>query len=68
MKVFNYNQPEELLTFLKNFNKAIGGTGTTKVMGRINYLRNLLCGEALRKFDELMSQNTCTTNMHLKVI
>ena len=48
MAVFENGQPEELLGFLKNFRKAIDGTGTTAVAGRINYLRTILCWEALR--------------------
>ena len=33
---------------MKNFNNTIDRTGTTSVTGRINYLRMMLRGEALR--------------------
>ena len=39
-----------------------------KVTGRINYIFTLLCGESLRKFDELLRQNTNNVNVHLKSI
>ena len=68
MAVFENGQPEELLGFLKNFRKAIDGTGTTAVARRINYLRTILCGEALWEFDGLTSQNNGTTNAYLKEI
>ena len=48
MTVFENVRPEELPGFLKNFKNFIDGNRTTIVSGRINYLRTLVCGEALR--------------------
>ena len=68
MAVFKKVQPEELLGFLKNFKKAIDGTGTTTVAGWINHLHTMLRGGKLQEFDELASNNNGTTNTHLKQI
>ena len=53
---------------MKNFNRVVERTGTTTAAGNINYLRALLCGEELREFDKLASQNAGTNNTHLKFI
>ena len=68
MAVFKNIQPEELLGFFKNFNKDINGTVTTNIASRINYLRMMLCGEALQDFSDIASQNNRTTNENLKNI
>ena len=56
--IFEHGQLEEFLQLMKNFKRAVDRTGTTVTAGKINYLRTLLRGEALRKFDELARQNT----------
>ena len=56
--IFEHGQLEEFLQLMKNFKRAVDRTGTTVTAGKINYLRTLLRGEALRKFDALASQNT----------
>ena len=53
---------------MKNSRTLIDKTGTTTATRTIRYLRNLLCGEALRKFDKLEIQVTGTTNVHLNFI
>ena len=53
---------------MKNFKKEVDRTGDNLAAGNINYLRTILCGEALREFDELVIQNTGTSNAHLKFI
>ena len=53
MNMFDYGQLEEFISLLKNFNIVIDGTRATTPSGRINYLDTMLCGQALRKFDEL---------------
>ena len=68
MIIFGNGKPKEFLQLLKNFNKSIDGTGTTTVARRINFLCTLLCGEAIREFDNLVSHNNGTTNPHLKEI
>ena len=44
MSIFKNGQPEDLLGFLKNFKKAIDGTGTMAVVYGTNYLYTLLWG------------------------
>ena len=53
---------------MKKFKTLIDGTGTMHAPRRINYLRNMLCGEDLGEFDELASQVSGTKNAHLKFI
>ena len=64
---FDNVQPEELLTLLRNFKIAIGGTDTTAPTGWINYLHTMICGKSLRKFDELSLKGN-NTNNHLNLI
>ena len=42
--IFEHGQPEEFLQLVKNFKRAVDGTGTKMAAGKINYLRTLLCG------------------------
>ena len=48
MTIFNNGIPEELLQFMMKVKKDIEVTGTMKVARRINFLRTILLGEALR--------------------
>ena len=68
ISTFGEGNPEEFLQMINKFKTGIDGTGTTTTPKRINYLRNLLNGEALRKFDELASQLTVMKNDHLNFI
>ena len=68
MNTFDDGKPEEFLALPKNFNIAIDVTGATNPSGRIIYLHVMLRGQALREFDELQSQNSGSTNNHLKLI
>ena len=68
MNTFDDVKPEEFLSLLRNFKIWIDGTGTTTPSGRINYVRTMLRGKALRKFDEKQSQYGGATNNHLKII
>ena len=68
MSTFEDGQPEELLTLIKNFIITIYGTGIMPPSEIINYLRTILHGEALRKFDELTSQNNASINSQLNHI
>ena len=68
MNTFDDGQPEEFLSLLRNFNIVIDGTGNTTPSGRINYLRTMLSGQALREFDKLQSQYRGATNNRLKLI
>ena len=49
MSTFEDGQPEKFLALLNNFKIAIYGTGMTSPSGRINYLRTMLRGEALKR-------------------
>ena len=64
--IFEHGQPEEFLALMKNLKTAVDSTGTTSAAGKINYLRTLLRGGALRDFDKLEIHNNGTSNAHLK--
>ena len=51
MSTLNYGQPEEFLAILNNFRVAIYRTGTTSLLGQINYLCMMLHGDDLRELD-----------------
>ena len=66
--ILENGQPEELIMILKNFKKEIVGTGTNAVYVCIRYLQTVLHGEDPREFDDLVSQNSGTTNTRPKEI
>ena len=66
VQTFENDKPEEFLQMMKDFKTGIDGTGTTSAPGKIEFLRTMLCGEALREFDVIESQVVSTTNGHLK--
>ena len=68
MNTFDDGQPEEFLSLLRNYNIATNGTGTTTPSSWINYLRTMLCGQALREFDKIQSQYGGATNNYLNII
>ena len=68
MNMFDYGQPEEFLSLLRNFKIATDGAGTTTPSGIIDYLRTMLRGHVLREFGKLQSQYGDTTNNYLKLI
>ena len=45
---FKQGQPEEWMEITKKFKIVVDETGTTTAAGKINYLRTLLCDEALQ--------------------
>ena len=48
---FEHGQPEEFLSLMKNFKKAVDGTGNTQTAGNMNYICTILHGEEPQKFD-----------------
>ena len=53
---------------MKNLNTAVDESETTLAEGNKKYLCTILCREALLEFYKLASQNTGTSNAHLKFI
>ena len=68
MNTFDYGQPEEFLSLLRNFKIIIDGNLTTTPYSWINYIRTMLRGQSLREFDELQSQHGGATINHIKLI
>ena len=65
-QTFKNGKPEEFLQMTKEFKTDVDGTGTTFVTGKIQFLRTMLRGEALREFDVITGQVGSTNNTHLK--
>ena len=68
MNTFDYGKPEEFLAFLKSFNIASDGTGTTSPRIRIDYLHTMLRGQALRELNEVQIQYGGLTNNNIQII
>ena len=51
MYLFDHGEPEESLLFIHNFNMTLAETGALYMDAKIQYLRTLVYGEALRQFD-----------------
>ena len=63
--LFDHDNPEGFLLFLRNFNMALTATGAMGVDAKIQYLCKLVHVEALRRFDLLSAdvENTKTLNV-----
>ena len=53
MSLFDNGDPEAFLLFVYNFNLTLPASGGLEAGVKYQYLRNLVCGEALRLFDLL---------------
>ena len=53
MSLFDHGDPEELLLFVRNFQMTLVDTGTLETEAKVQYLRTLVRGEAVRHFDLL---------------
>ena len=53
MSLFDNDEPEEFLLFVRNFNMTLAASGTLEAGAKYQYLCNLVRGEALRQFDSL---------------
>ena len=65
MALFDNGYPEEFLLFMRNFKMTLEASGTLAASANLQYLRTILCGEALRQFDNLCVQVGSTTTTHL---
>ena len=61
MSLFDNGNPEESLLLLHNFNMNLAATGMLETVTKIQYLRTLVCGEALHQFDLLEMTETLNT-------
>ena len=51
MSVFDHGKPKEFLFFVLNLRMNLAVTGPPDIDAKIQYLRTLVRGEALRQFD-----------------
>ena len=65
VSLFDHDEPEEFLLFMKNFKTTLAAIGTKERNTRILYVCTLFHGEALRQFEFLSSkvENTETLNV-----
>ena len=68
MYFFEKSEPEDFLTFMRDFQKMIKDTGATTKIGRIRYLRTLLRGEVLHEFETILEIIKSTTKRYLTQI
>ena len=62
MFLFENGEPEDFLLFVHNFNITHASSGTLEVGVKVQYLRPLVCGYALRQVD-LLSADVESTNL-----
>ena len=62
ISLFDHGEPEEFLFFVRNFQMTLVATGALETEAKVQYLRTLVSGEALRQFDLVSSdaENTET--------
>ena len=53
MSLFDNGKPKEFLLFVRNFNMNLAASGTLEAGVKYQYLRTIVCGEALYQFDLL---------------
>ena len=68
MTLFDHGGPEEFLLFIHNFNMTLAETGTLETNTNIQYLRTLVCGEALSQFDSFYADVESTGNLNVEYI
>ena len=50
MSLFDHGDPDEILLFVQKFQMTLASTGTLETEVKVQHLRTLVCGEALRQF------------------
>ena len=55
MSLFDNGEPEEFLSFVRNFDTTLAASGTLEVDANFQYLLTLVRREALRRFYSLSS-------------
>ena len=63
MTLFNNGELEEVWLFVRSFNMTLVASGTLDTAVNMQYLRTLVCGEALHQFDFLYSGAEVTNSL-----
>ena len=66
--MFDNGDAEEFLLFVHNFNMTLASSGTLEAGVKVQYLRNLVCGEALRQFDSFSGDVESTQTLNVEDI
>ena len=65
MSLFDNGEPEEFLLFVRNFNMNLAAAGTLEAGVKYQYLRTIVCGEALYQFDSLSDDVEVTETLNV---
>ena len=68
MSLFDNGDPDQFLFFVHNFNMNIAASGTLKMGAKVEYLRTLVYGKALRHFELLYSDVESTELLAVECI
>ena len=68
MSLFGNGEPEGFLFFVQNYNMALNGSGILATNVKLQYLRNLLCREAIFHFDTFCVQVVSMTMAHFNQV
>ena len=68
MSLFKNVKPEELSLFVRNFNITLAASGALEAGAKIQYLRTIVRGEALRQFDSFSADVEGTENLNVDEI
>ena len=68
ISLFDKRKLEEFVLFVCNFNMTLEASGTLKPGAKIQYLRTLVRGEALRQFDMFYAEVEGATQLTLENI
>ena len=68
MSLFHNGDPEEFLLFFRNFNMTLAASRILGEGAKYQYLRNLVCGEALHWFDLLYADTESAETLNVDYI
>ena len=66
MYLFDHSETEEFILFIKIFQMTLASSGTLETESKVQFIRTLVCGEALCQFD-LVSSDAKNTGTQLYV-
>ena len=68
MSLFDNGEPEEFLFLMRNFNMTLAESGTLESGAKVQCLRTLVHGGALRQFDSLSADVESATPLTVEII
>ena len=68
MSLFDNGEPEEFLSFVRNFDTTLAASETLEVDANFQYLLTIFRGESLRQFDLLSADVESTETLNVDYI